>query len=325
VSKFSASLAILAGLALVVPLAAIQSQEPVEPISDAEFLRIERAGPAGSAELEQLVDAYVANGREAEAAEALARFMLGEYGTADEHGCDFCRAVLATEGARRRHAHFAVMVDALDRIEQRAEAQGSGDLLLQAVLDNAAGSTNARGMSRSTYYVMRAVQIGIDDASALEIVGYLYEQGSIDEAKDLATRLFDNEASPHYQSDAARQWVVFLESEIMRRASLTRMIFDSLGVNDEILDEEYVPIAKIPPVYPKEAADAGVEGTVVVEFTVSTKGRPEGVTVVSSTNTVFDSSAVAAAREFRYAPRVVAGTPVAVPGVRNKIAFVLER
>jgi protein TonB len=118
---------------------------------------------------------------------------------------------------------------------------------------------------------------------------------------------------------------VFLESEIMRRASLTRMIFDSLGVNDEILDEEYVPIAKIPPVYPKEAADAGVEGTVVVEFTVSTKGRPEGVTVVSSTNTVFDSSAVAAAREFRYAPRVVAGTPVAVPGVRNKIAFVLER
>ncbi|HMB74385.1 MAG TPA: energy transducer TonB, partial [Gammaproteobacteria bacterium] len=318
-----------AALALAVPLAIIRStpslaQEPAAALGETEFLQLVQRGPAGSDELEIIVDTYVADGRREAAAEALAGFMMREYGTPDGERCDYCIEILATQGTPRQHRHSGVMVAALELIEQRAERDGSGNVLLDTVLANALDSGNRNAMARAAYFVMRAVQIGIDESRNLRVAQFLYEQGDPAEALELARRLHDTEGSAHYQSAEAARWVRFLENELQRRDTLTRMIVGSLGAGYATIDGEYLPITKTPPVYPAAAAEQRLEGHVIVEFTVDTDGKPVGVTVVESSDSIFNASALTAANQFRYAPRLVAGTPVAVPGVRNRIVYRLE-
>lgn len=97
------------------------------------------------------------------------------------------------------------------------------------------------------------------------------------------------------------------------------------GVGFGVSDGEYLPIVKVAPVYPARAASRGLEGYVVVEFTVTRTGTTKDVSVVESTSSLFDRAAVDAAGKFKYKPRVIDGEPVEVPGVRNKITFVLEK
>jgi periplasmic protein TonB len=89
-------------------------------------------------------------------------------------------------------------------------------------------------------------------------------------------------------------------------------------------DGEYLPIVKVAPVYPALAASRGLEGYVVVEFTVTPAGTVRDVVVVESSSELFNQAAVEATHKFKYKPRVVSGRPVEVSGVRNKITFVVE-
>jgi len=97
------------------------------------------------------------------------------------------------------------------------------------------------------------------------------------------------------------------------------------GLGVGVSDGEYLPIVKVQPVYPQRAAQRGLEGYVIVEFTVTRTGTTKDIRVVESTNPIFDKPAMDAAAKFKYKPRVINGEPVEVPGVRNKITFVLER
>lgn len=97
------------------------------------------------------------------------------------------------------------------------------------------------------------------------------------------------------------------------------------GLGFGVSDGEYLPIVKVAPVYPSRAAQRGLEGHVIVEFTVTRTGSTKDITVVESTSSLFERAAVEAAAKFKYKPRVIDGEPVEVPGVRNKITFVLER
>ena len=89
---------------------------------------------------------------------------------------------------------------------------------------------------------------------------------------------------------------------------------------------DYLPIIKVAPIYPRRAANRGIEGYVLVEFTVTKKGTVKDVKVIESkpTSSIFHKSARRAALKFKYKPRVVNGKAVEVPGVRNLIRFKLE-
>jgi periplasmic protein TonB len=97
------------------------------------------------------------------------------------------------------------------------------------------------------------------------------------------------------------------------------------GLGFGVSDGEYLPIVKVAPVYPARAAQRGLEGYVIVEFTVTRTGTTKDISVVESTSSLFDRAAVDAAAKFKYKPRVIDGEAVEVPGVRNRITFVLER
>lgn len=96
------------------------------------------------------------------------------------------------------------------------------------------------------------------------------------------------------------------------------------GIGFAASDGEYLPIVKVAPIYPRRAQTRGIEGFVIVEFTVTRTGTTRDAFVVESSSSLFERAAVNAALKFKYKPRVVDGEPVEVPGVRNKITFQLE-
>jgi protein TonB len=100
---------------------------------------------------------------------------------------------------------------------------------------------------------------------------------------------------------------------------------DLNGVNIGVADGEYLPIVKVAPIYPARAAERGIEGYVIVEYTVTKDGTTKNVHVIKSTSSLFDHAAIESAQKYKYKPRVVDGEPVEVPGVRTKITFVLTK
>lgn len=97
------------------------------------------------------------------------------------------------------------------------------------------------------------------------------------------------------------------------------------GLSLESGDGEYLPIVKVQPIYPRRAQQRGIEGYVIVEFTVNKLGAVTNPVVVEADpENIFDQAALQAASKFKYKPRVVNGEPVEVAGVQNRITFKLN-
>ena len=70
-------------------------------------------------------------------------------------------------------------------------------------------------------------------------------------------------------------------------------------------DGAYVPIFQIPPQYPRRAAERGIEGCVVVEYTVTTMGTVRDPEVIAANPSgIFNSSAKRAALKYKYKPMI---------------------
>ena len=91
-------------------------------------------------------------------------------------------------------------------------------------------------------------------------------------------------------------------------------------------DGEYLPIVKVAPQYPRRAAQKGIEGYVVVEFTVSKLGTVKDVRVIEANPAnIFNRAAISAAKKFKYKPKITDGVASDVTGVRNIIRFELDK
>ncbi|MCY3883664.1 MAG: energy transducer TonB [Gammaproteobacteria bacterium] len=98
-----------------------------------------------------------------------------------------------------------------------------------------------------------------------------------------------------------------------------------IGIGDYSSDGEYLPIVKVRPQYPRRALQRGIEGYVIVMFTVTENGTVEDPSVFEADPPgIFDRAAMQAALKFKYRPRVVDGVPIRVRGVKNRIIFELE-
>ena len=91
-------------------------------------------------------------------------------------------------------------------------------------------------------------------------------------------------------------------------------------------DGEYLPIVKVAPVYPSRAQTRGIEGWVLLEFTVTETGAViDPVVIDADPKGVFDSAAARAVERFKYKPRVINGKAQVVKGVQHLITFELEK
>jgi periplasmic protein TonB len=99
----------------------------------------------------------------------------------------------------------------------------------------------------------------------------------------------------------------------------------SIGGGLSASDGEYLPIVKVAPNYPRGALSRGLEGDVLLEYTVTRQGSVRDPVVLESTSPVFDQAAIESALRYKYKPRVVDGEAIEVPGVRTRVVFRLDR
>lgn len=97
------------------------------------------------------------------------------------------------------------------------------------------------------------------------------------------------------------------------------------GLSLDSSDGDYLPIVKVAAIYPRRAQSRGIEGFVVVEFTVTKTGAVTNPLIIhAEPEGVFDRAALDAVVKFKYKPRVVDGVAMAVGGVQNKISFEID-
>jgi len=90
-------------------------------------------------------------------------------------------------------------------------------------------------------------------------------------------------------------------------------------------DSDVVPLVRIEPQYPTRANSRGIEGWVLIEFTITPVGTVRDPVVVDSEpSRVFDSAAKRAVLRWKYRPKIEDGKPVERPGVQVVLTFQLE-
>ncbi|MES0875428.1 energy transducer TonB [Sinimarinibacterium thermocellulolyticum] len=100
----------------------------------------------------------------------------------------------------------------------------------------------------------------------------------------------------------------------------------SAGFRLSASDGEYLPIVKVAPVYPARAQSRGIEGWVLLQFTVTETGSVKDPVVLEAEPPgIFEEAAKRAVLKFKYKPRVENGRPIEVPGVQHLITFEIEQ
>ena len=95
--------------------------------------------------------------------------------------------------------------------------------------------------------------------------------------------------------------------------------FDATTIR--MVDGPLVALLRVEPQYPPRPLSRSLEGYVLVEFDVLADGSVANVSVVESSDRLFEKAAIRAAERFRFKPRVVDGVPLATTGIRNLFRF----
>ncbi len=93
----------------------------------------------------------------------------------------------------------------------------------------------------------------------------------------------------------------------------------------EYVDGPLVPLIRVSPTYPLGAERRELDGHVIVQFDVMTNGYVANITVIESSNRIFESAAIKAAERFKFKPRVVDGVPQVSSGIQNLFRFEMEK
>lgn len=90
-------------------------------------------------------------------------------------------------------------------------------------------------------------------------------------------------------------------------------------------DREEMPLVRVEPVYPPRALARGVEGWVLVEFTITASGTTADVRAVKAApERMFETAAVKAVESWKYKPKVEAGMATDRRGVQVLISFAID-
>lgn len=81
---------------------------------------------------------------------------------------------------------------------------------------------------------------------------------------------------------------------------------------------------RVAPIYPEQARQQGIEGSVLLEFDINEQGEPVNIKVAESEpRGVFDAAAIAAVEQWRYVPKLRYGKPVPVKDAEAALSFTI--
>ena len=91
-------------------------------------------------------------------------------------------------------------------------------------------------------------------------------------------------------------------------------------------DSDAIPIVKVPPQYPRRASQRGIEGWVLLEFTVTETGAVLNPIVIDANPPgIFNRSAIRMINKWKYKPLIKKSKAVQRKGVQHLIAYQLEK
>jgi protein TonB len=122
-------------------------------------------------------------------------------------------------------------------------------------------------------------------------------------------------------SSASTESVAMIQPEVNARAAMTKMTVNVGGS-----DRDIMPLVRINPDYPPRAQSRGIEGWVLIQFTITAAGTVRDAKVVdASPKGYFEDAALKAIARWRYNPKVQEGVAVERVGVRVRLSFNMER
>ncbi len=99
---------------------------------------------------------------------------------------------------------------------------------------------------------------------------------------------------------------------------------EAIGFNVSDMDE--VPLVRIEPRYPPRAETLGIEGWVILEFTISQAGTVvDPVVIDAQPARIFNMSAKRAVARWKYKPKIVDGVAVERTGVQVLLTFEMTK
>jgi len=133
------------------------------------------------------------------------------------------------------------------------------------------------------------------------------------------------------QNELARLERLYLDLyEALKSDSASRSTVRDGSITPELRFEPYyrsdAPKKQgIEPVYPPDAKEQGIEGWVVVQFTIDASGKVKDATVVEAQpQGVFEQAAIDAVSRWKYDPPVEGGQSVERRGVRIVLSFKID-
>jgi protein TonB len=90
-------------------------------------------------------------------------------------------------------------------------------------------------------------------------------------------------------------------------------------------DSGTIPLVRIQPMYPRNAAERRIEGWVRLEFTISKTGTVKNARVIDAQPPhIFNRAALDAIRKWKYKPTIVNGVAMETPGIQVQLTFKLD-
>ncbi|MFV0448100.1 MAG: energy transducer TonB [Vibrio sp.] len=103
--------------------------------------------------------------------------------------------------------------------------------------------------------------------------------------------------------------------------SINAPTFGDFGANQQAM-----PLHRVEPTYPARALQRGIEGYVVMSFTIDETGKPTDIQVLESEpKRVFERDAIRALSNWKYQPKLSDGKAVTQPGQSVKLEFKLAK
>jgi TonB family protein len=157
-----------------------------------------------------------------------------------------------------------------------------------------------------------------------------------------ALTAFDGESDEERDYRMATHALLVQVYEIWGKSDLATRHSIAIGRDSPASPEDnYQPLFRQAPKYPKEMRQRRIEGSVVVEFTVNEEGFTENAHVIKAVTSdpdrttkalasedeekSFAVAALAAVKKFRYAPRFENGVAVPVENVKVRVSFKLGK
>ena len=187
----------------------------------------------------------------------------------------------------------------------------------------------ASGVTFGLFYLMQSmigVEGELDDSGKIKVVDFVRVKRTEDVKKKereppKKKQIDDEPPPPDFAMDQSND-LSAAGIGISAGVDTSMDIDTGGGFSMASADGDAVPMVRVPPQSPERAQQRGIEGRVLVEFTISKSGSVKNPKVIAyEPSKIFNKAAIKAVSQWKYNPKIENGKAVEQKGIRIAIPF----